>query len=295
MDGLSVAASIIAVVDVSVKIITLCSQYSRAVVNAKADIARLATLLKGLRTTLDHAKALIEAPQGASLSTSHDLQEQLAGCQSTLQELNEKLELGVARASKRRFWVRALKWPFGHGEIEALMSLLERYHGRIMDGLQVDQTTLLLHIKNGVDNFPAQTDEDISIAKKPHFLIPFPRDPDFIPRPAVQVQIREQLTGKASRLALIGMGGFGKSQLAIELAHEVHSSNPEKSVFWLRGNSRATFEASYRSLADSLALPRRHDPKTNIFALTISMCFLVLWRSLQWRPIYPKQAMEKSW
>lgn len=140
MDGLSVAASIIAVVDVSVKIINLCSQYSKAVANAGADIARLATLVKGLKTTLDHAKALIEAPQGASLSTSHDLQEQLAGCQPTLQELSEKLELGVARASKRRFWVRALKWPFSHGEIEALVSLLERYHGRIMDGLQVDQT-----------------------------------------------------------------------------------------------------------------------------------------------------------
>lgn len=140
MDGLSVAASIIAVVDVSVKIITLCSQYSKAVANAGADIARLAELVKGLQTTLEHAKALIECPQGASLSTSHILQEELAGCQSMLQELNEKLELGVARASKRRFWIRALKWPFSYGEMEDLMSLLERYHRRIMDGLQVDQT-----------------------------------------------------------------------------------------------------------------------------------------------------------
>lgn len=140
MDGLSVAASVIAVVDVSVKILTLCSQYSKAVANAGADITRLATLIKGLRTTLDHAKALIEAPQGASLSTSHHLQEQLEGCLSTLQELDKKLELGIARSSKRRFWVRALKWPFSHGEMEALVSLLERYHGRIMDGLQVDQT-----------------------------------------------------------------------------------------------------------------------------------------------------------
>ncbi|EJP61423.1 vegetative incompatibility protein HET-E-1 [Beauveria bassiana ARSEF 2860] len=209
MDGLSIAASIIAVVDVSVKVITLCSQYSKAVANAGDDIARLATLVKGLKTTLDHAKALIEAPQGASLSTSHDLQEQLVGCQTTLRELNKKLEPGVARASKHRFWARALKWPFSHGELEATVSILEHYHRRIMDGLQIDQTTMLLHIKNGVDNFPAPTEEDVSIAKKPHFVVPFPQDPDFVPRPAVQAQIRKQLSGKASRLALIGMGGFG--------------------------------------------------------------------------------------
>ncbi|KAJ3474576.1 hypothetical protein NLG97_g9783 [Lecanicillium saksenae] len=84
-DGVSIAASIVAVVDVSVKIITLCSQYSKAVANAGADIAHLETLVKGLKTTLGRAQALIEALQGASLSTSQDLPEQLAGCRSTLQ------------------------------------------------------------------------------------------------------------------------------------------------------------------------------------------------------------------
>lgn len=73
----------------------------------------------------------------------------------------------------------------------------------------IQRSTLLLHIKNGVDSFPAPTYEDTSVAKKPHFVVSFPRDPDFIPRPAIQAQIHEQLTGKASRLALIGMGGFG--------------------------------------------------------------------------------------
>lgn len=140
MDGLSVAASVIAVVDVSVKVITLCSQYSKAVANASADISRLEILVKGLKTTLDHAEALVKTPQGASLSTSHDLQDQLAGCQSTLQQLHHKLDMGVARQAKRYVWIRALKWPFSHGEIEATMSTIERYHRRIMDGLQVDQT-----------------------------------------------------------------------------------------------------------------------------------------------------------
>ncbi|KAK8143532.1 hypothetical protein G3M48_007092 [Beauveria asiatica] len=263
MDGLSLAASVITV---SVKVITLCSQYSKAVANASADISRLETLLKGLKTTLDHAEALIKAPQGASLSTSQDLQEQLTACHSTLQKLHGKLDGGVARQTKHRLWTRALKWPFSHDEIDSMMSALERCHRRIMDGLLIDQTTLLLHIKSGVDGVSA-TPEDVSIARLPHFVVPFPRDSDFVPRPAIQTQIHEQLRGKTSRQALFGMGGFGKSQIAIEIAYDVHDSSPERSVFWIHGASRATLEQSYRSLADKLALPRRHDPKTNVLAL----------------------------
>lgn len=38
-------------------------------------------------------------------------------------------------------------------------------------------------------------------------------------------------------------------------------------MFWIYGASRATFEESYRSLAEKLALPGRHDPQTNILGL----------------------------
>ncbi|KAK3192040.1 hypothetical protein K4F52_002085 [Lecanicillium sp. MT-2017a] len=109
--------------------------------------------------------------------------------------------------------------------------------------------------------------EDISIAMKPHFIVPFPRDSDFITRPMIQSWVREQLGGTASRIALTGMGGFGKSQIAIEVAHETQYSHPERSVFWVHGSTKAAFEESYRSLADRLALPRRHDPKVNILTL----------------------------
>lgn len=70
-------------------------------------------------------------------------------------------------------------------------------------------STLLFQIKTGVDRIPVTTNEDISIARKPHFVVPFSRDPDFVPRFIIQTQISEQLGCTASRLALIGMGGFG--------------------------------------------------------------------------------------
>ncbi|KAJ0358883.1 hypothetical protein COL26b_014447 [Colletotrichum chrysophilum] len=89
--------------------------------------------------------------------------------------------------------------------------------------------------------------EDLSTTRNPHFVVPFPSDPDFVNRPDIWTWIEEQYAGPNSRFALVGMGGFG--------------------IFWVNANTKATFEESYRSIADILALPRRHDPDINILAL----------------------------
>ncbi|PNH46434.1 hypothetical protein VD0004_g1652 [Verticillium dahliae] len=38
-------------------------------------------------------------------------------------------------------------------------------------------------------------------------------------------------------------------------------------MIWVRGNNKETFEQSYRTFADVLALPRRHEPQVNVMAL----------------------------
>ncbi|KAH7318511.1 hypothetical protein B0I35DRAFT_479012 [Stachybotrys elegans] len=68
-------------------------------------------------------------------------------------------------------------------------------------------------------------------------------------------------------MALVGMGRFGKSQLAIHLTHHVHEESPLTSIFWVHGASKATFEASYRRIAEALLLPRRTDAEIDLMAL----------------------------
>ncbi|KAJ0359932.1 hypothetical protein COL26b_014232 [Colletotrichum chrysophilum] len=111
--------------------------------------------------------------------------------------------------------------------------------------------------------------EDLSIALNPHFLVPFPSDPDFVDRSDIWTWMERQYAGPESRFALVGLGGFGssKSQMAIRFAHEVHATSPQTSVFWVHGSTKATFEESYRSIANILALPHRHDPDVNILGL----------------------------
>ncbi|KAL1864824.1 hypothetical protein Plec18167_009618 [Paecilomyces lecythidis] len=263
MEGLGAAASVIAVVDIATKVIVLCSTYLTAVAKARYEISRLQKHIESLQTFLWRVKHLLESPDGRLLATSHELNDALQKCKDELQQMGNKLK----PRTMQRAGLRALKWPFKKGDVESLVASLTNHRDTIATSLQIDQTTLLLQINKGMKNLSLQTVVDISVARKPHFMMPFPRDLDYVERPSLQAWIEQQYASRAGRIALVGLGGFGKSQIAIEFAHKTHLSSPDISVFWVHGGTKAKFEESYRSLANTLMLPSRHDPNINILQL----------------------------
>ncbi|KAF6810996.1 Kinesin light chain 5, partial [Colletotrichum plurivorum] len=125
----------------------------------------------------------------------------------------------------------------------------------------------LSDLKERLQDLKLDKAEDLSVARSPHFLVPFTSDPDFVNRPDIWTWIEERYAGPESRFALVGMGGFGKSQMAIQFSHRLHATSHKTSIFWVNASTKATFEESYRSIADVLALPHRHDPDVNVLAL----------------------------
>ena len=71
------------------------------------------------------------------------------------------------------------------------------------------RSTILLDIQQRIEGVSLQPEEDVSIARKPCFNLPFERDPDFVDRPNIMAWMGEQYTGPVGRMALVGMGGFG--------------------------------------------------------------------------------------
>ncbi|KAJ0417074.1 P-loop containing nucleoside triphosphate hydrolase protein [Aspergillus carlsbadensis] len=104
----------------------------------------------------------------------------------------------------------------------------------------------------------------------PLSTVPFARDRDFVSRGALLCQIREKSSAPGSRIALVGLGGVGKSQLAIEYSYQVRFESAATWVFWVHASNEARFEQSFRDIADQLKIPRRQDPKANIFKLVES-------------------------
>ncbi|KAJ5125244.1 hypothetical protein N7526_007421 [Penicillium atrosanguineum] len=101
----------------------------------------------------------------------------------------------------------------------------------------------------------------------PLSTVPFTRDPDFVSRKALLHWIRKKSSVPGSRIALVGFGGVGKSQLAIEYSYQIRSESPATWVFWIHASNEARFEQSFRDIADQVKIPGRQDPKVNIFQL----------------------------
>jgi hypothetical protein len=70
------------------------------------------------------------------------------------------------------------------------------------------------------------------------FIVPFPRDPDFVGRDGVPSRPHTSLSGPASGpvgirpAGLTGMGGIGKTQLAVEYVHR-HRGDYTDGVIWI--------------------------------------------------------------
>lgn len=140
MDGISAAASIIAIVDISVKIASLCYQYSAAVKEAKSDIEHVQRKVSDIAGVLGKVGQLLDGRDKARLSTSYELCSSLNNCLQELKGIKEKLEPGRTHRTMSRFGVRALKWPFTSKQIDKIISSLEGFEQTFTLALQVDQT-----------------------------------------------------------------------------------------------------------------------------------------------------------
>lgn len=73
---------------------------------------------------------------------------------------------------------------------------------------------LLFGLQQGVHDLKIGKAEDLSIAHDPHFVVPFPPDPDFVNRSDIWTWMEMQYAGPGIRFALVGFGGFGYVALA---------------------------------------------------------------------------------
>jgi hypothetical protein len=138
-EALGLVANVIAVVELSAKVASLCFEYYTNVKNARDDIARLRREADGLKAILKQVQSLLNGPNSAKLEASRTLRNGVDDCFSQLADLEAKLEFGRRHQVMRRFGVRALKWPFKNEEVEGIMKDLGRCKDMISLGLQVDQ------------------------------------------------------------------------------------------------------------------------------------------------------------
>ncbi len=97
--------------------------------------------------------------------------------------------------------------------------------------------------------------------------LPFPPNPFFTGREKHLEQL-STLLSEGSKVAISqpvsvsGLGGIGKTQLALEYAHRCYREKIYRAVLWVDAAERRTIEASYLSLAQLLGLLQKDEADT---------------------------------
>ncbi|GAP82647.2 putative kinesin light chain 1 [Rosellinia necatrix] len=90
---------------------------------------------------------------------------------------------------------------------------------------------------------------------RPCYYIPLPRAKKFTGRDAILAKFKTKFTAKDyTNQAIFGLGGIGKTQLALQLAYWVKETQHNCSVFWVPAQSHETFEQAYTEIARRLDL-----------------------------------------
>ncbi|KAN0066833.1 hypothetical protein V8E54_015005 [Elaphomyces granulatus] len=89
------------------------------------------------------------------------------------------------------------------------------------------------------------------------WMVPFNRNPRFLGRHNEIVELEQKIlniNNQVRKIAITGLGGVGKTQIALEVAYRVRERKPECSIFWIPSTSIEMVEQAYMSIGKHLGL-----------------------------------------
>ncbi|QPC63184.1 hypothetical protein HYE67_005415 [Fusarium culmorum] len=94
--------------------------------------------------------------------------------------------------------------------------------------------------------------------RQPCYYIPLPKNKRFTGRTTVLSALEDSFFGQeqTQRMALVGLGGVGKTQIALRFAYRIKEKRPEYSIFWVPVLSAETAERAYGDMAKKLGLQK---------------------------------------
>lgn len=142
---------------------------------------------------------------------------------------------------------------------EAGLSLPNRTHQQqLMQVFELKENIIEMLLKPAN---PATASTDGSSTPHQLWLLPYRRNPYFTGREEILTRLLTVLaSGTPAMLtqAMVGLGGIGKTQTAVEYAYRFRERYT--AVLWLQADDTASLLASLRQIAEALTLPEHHHP-----------------------------------
>jgi tetratricopeptide (TPR) repeat protein len=162
--------------------------------------------------------------------------------------------------------------PVGNWQIAPFARLQALPSGKfLVEWNEREEDIPLAQIANGIyDTLEDMPTQPIS---KPYYNrpviwnVPYPRNPFFIGREELLSRLHQQLkAGQATALsqspqAISGLGGIGKTQIALEYAYRYQRDY--QAVLWAQAETQEALTSSYFSIAALLNLPEKDVPESD--------------------------------
>ncbi|SCO92738.1 related to RSA4-WD-repeat protein required for maturation and efficient intra-nuclear transport [Fusarium oxysporum] len=250
-EALGVASSVIAVVDLSAKVINWCVRYAQDVSHASEDKKRLAKEVTRLNLASVNARDLLDGPRGSRLKASRALYLATVNSQSQLRRIESQL---VGGSGQGKVSFEALKWPFKSKEVQSVVQDVHQCTEAIYSALEVDQTSILLDIDHqmALDRLRVAEGASFDSYAEKH-------NPTCLQDTRVELlkDVQLWIDGTDSKVIfwLNGMAGTGKSTISRTVAQTRHDRGDlGASFFFKRGEiDRGSLAKFVSTLAHQLA------------------------------------------
>ncbi|OKL61585.1 hypothetical protein UA08_03266 [Talaromyces atroroseus] len=258
---IGLASAIVQFVEFGTKLLSRLHEFSDDVGNMPKVFQDTKTRLPLIINTLKRTKEQAEAGTvaGSVASALHPL---VDGCTEQVELLFSIVDknLPSAKASTWERRLKALKSIAVDKDVQKISASLDRN----VQALIFHQTTVRL------DNITLNTAKSADkISLEPYWVVPFLQNPKFVGRSSViqelEAKLGQDVFGR--RLALSGLGGVGKSQVAVEMAYRTRDRCSGCSVFWVPATSPEAFEAAYLEIGRQLNINGLTDPAVDVKSL----------------------------
>jgi len=103
-------------------------------------------------------------------------------------------------------------------------------------------------------------------------MVPFRRNDRFVGRELILHQLLERIPPSANKdhcqwTVIEGLGGVGKTQIALEAAFRVRNEHPDCDIFWVPAVDVTSFENAYRDIGQKLKVQGIDEDKADVKAL----------------------------
>jgi hypothetical protein len=98
------------------------------------------------------------------------------------------------------------------------------------------------------------------------WIVPFERNSGFTGREAELAKLQEAISeeDQTVRVAITGLGGVGKTQLALELAYRTRAEHRNCSVIWIPVTNQESLDQAYLNTAQQLGISGWEDDKSDV-------------------------------